>query len=347
MMNMGASDLHISCGVPPSVRIDGELKILDSIGVLTENQVSAVIFSCATPAQKDIFNINREVDFSYALSSTARFRVNAYWQRSTPAVSFRKIPTEAPTMENLNLPLILKDLCNLPQGLVLITGPSGQGKSTTLASMINYINSNRSSHIITIEDPIEYVFTDNKATIHQRELHTDTFSWEVALRSVLRQDPNVVLIGEMRDLETISAAITIAETGHLVLATLHTNSASQTIDRIIDVFPENQQNQIRVQLSLILEGVVSQRLIPGIQKGRYPACEILLTTPALQNLIREGKTHQIDNIIVTSQDIGMRTLEMSLADLVFAGKITADEAKKHSMKPADLTRLVSKKYADI
>ena len=348
MVNMGASDLHLAVGVPPSVRIEGELKILDAMGKLTEMQVSNIIFSCATPAQKDLFNINRDLDFSYTLSEKARFRVNAYWQKSTPAASFRKIPFEVPDLASLNLPAnIIKELCNLPQGLVLITGPSGQGKSTTLAAMINYINNSRSSHIITIEDPIEYIFTDNKSTIHQRELHTDTFSWEVALRSVLRQDPNVVLIGEMRDLETISSAITIAETGHLVLATLHTNSASQTVDRIIDVFPESQQNQVRVQLSLILEGVISQRLVPGIHKGRFPACEILLTTPALQNLIREGKTHQIDNIIVTSQDIGMKTLEMSLADLVFAGKITVEEAKKHSMKPADLARLVSKKYADI
>ncbi|MDP1710388.1 MAG: type IV pilus twitching motility protein PilT, partial [candidate division WWE3 bacterium] len=245
-----------------------------------------------------------------------------------------------PTLDELSLPKILSDFCNLPQGFILVTGPTGHGKSTTIAAMIQRINETRPVHVITIEDPIEYIYPHQNALVDQREMHLDTYSWEVALRSALRQDPDVVMIGEMRDYETIAAAITIAETGHLVFATLHTNSAAQTVDRIIDAFPSTQQQQVRVQLSLILEGVIAQRLVPSLPGGLIPAVEIMLPSPAVRSVIREGKTHQLDNIISTSFDQGMVSLERALAQLVNEGKLDLEVAKAHALRPEELTRLI-------
>jgi len=346
-VQLDASDIHLTCGESPVYRVDGALQVYKSFDTLTDSAMREIIFGLTTSEQKELLLINKEIDFSISSENVARFRVNAFFQKGTLAISLRRIPSKIPSLTDLSLPAILTDFCRLPQGLVLVTGPSGQGKSTTLAVMIDYINKTRAERIITIEDPIEYVFTNDKSIIEQREMHTDTLSWEVALRSSLRQDPNVLLVGEMRDPETIASAVTIAETGHLVFATLHTNSSAQAVDRIVDAFPEKQQNQIRVQLSMILEGVLSQRLIPMISGGRTPACEVLLATPAVRNLIREGKTHQIDNIIATSSDFGMLTLERSLADLVIKGKVSVDEAKKHTPNPADLVRILSKNYAGV
>jgi twitching motility protein PilT len=346
-VEFNASDLHITVDEYPIYRVDGVLQIYKAFDVLTDLQVRDIIFGFCSPEQKELLLINKELDFSVSPGGFARFRVNAFFQKGFLAASCRRIPSEVPSMVSLNLPSVLTELCRLPQGLVLVTGPSGHGKSTTLASIIDYINKTRSERIITIEDPIEYIFVDDKSVIQQREMYTDTLSWGVALRSSLRQDPNVLLIGEMRDLETMASAVTIAETGHLVFATLHANSASQAVDRIIDSFPKEQQSQIRVQLSMMLEGVISQRLIPMLSGGRTPACEILLPTPGVRNLIREGKTYQIDNVISTSFDFGMTTLERSLAELVKKGKVSLEEAKKHTTNPADLTRMLSKNYAGI
>jgi len=341
-IDLNASDIQLSVGRHPIYRVDGRLREEVSLDVMTPELIKSRIEEILNEEQKDLLNINKEMDFSFNLANGARFRINAFFERGNMVASFRRIPLKIPSFKDLNLPDIMLEFCKLPQGLVLITGPSGQGKSTTLASLIDYINKTRAEHIITIEDPVEYIFKDEMSLIRQREMHVDTHSWGVALRSVLREDPNVLLVGEMRDLETISSAITIAETGHLVFATLHTNSAAQSIDRIIDVFPEHQQQQVRVQLSQILEGIVSQRLISGITKGRYPAVEVLIATPAIRNLIREKKTHQIDNTIATSADIGMQTLEKSLADLVNTGKITLDEAKRSTLRPSQLARLIGR-----
>lgn len=335
-----ASDLHLMVGALPVVRIDGELRPVSGEEVLNQERVEALVFEMTSPEQKDLLLTNKEVDFSFALGEVARFRVNAFYEKGYLAASLRLIPIKIRTIEELNLPPIISRFADLPQGLVLVTGPTGQGKSTTLAALINQINEGRSAHIITIEDPIEYVYPVKRALIAQRELHLDTHSWEIALRSALREDPDVVLIGEMRDYETISSALTIAETGHLVFATLHTNSASQTIDRIIDVFPEHQQAQVRQQLSQVLEGVVSQRLLPAIEGGRLPAVEILTANSAIRATIRDGKTHLIDNVIQTSAAQGMILLESSLAALVKAGKITYEVAMAHTLRTEELTRLV-------
>ncbi len=338
-LKRNASDLHLVADYPPTLRIDGNLEPLAGSQVLTHEETEALIFSILTPEQKDIFLANREIDFSYNIDS-ANFRVNIYYQRGSISLAARLIPSKIRTVEELNLPSICHDFSNLRQGFVLVTGPTGHGKSTTLAAMINEININRAAHIITIEDPIEYIYPKARGIVSQREMRQDTHSWEMALRSALREDIDVVLIGEMRDYETISAALTIAETGHLVFATLHTNSASQTIDRIVDVFPANQQPQIKLQLSANLEGIISQRLVPQISGGRIPAVEILLGTSAIKNTIREGKTHQIDNIIQTSKDLGMEMLESSLASLVKSGKISMDTAVNYSLRPEELQELV-------
>ncbi len=334
-----ASDLHLIAGSPPSVRVDGNLAPLAEYPVLTKELLQELIFSLFTPEQKDLFLANKELDFSYAYQ-TARFRVNTYHQQASVAAALRFIPQRIKTINELNLPNICHKFTQLRQGLVLVTGPTGHGKSTTLASIINEINLSRRAHIITIEDPIEYVYPIGQSLISQREMHLDTHSWDVALRSVLREDPDIVLVGEMRDYETIAATLTIAETGHLVLATLHTNSASQTIDRIVDVFPENQQPQIKLQLAAALEAVVSQRLIPAVSGGRIPATEILIASPAVKTSIREGKTHLIDNILQTSGELGMALLEISLAQLVQNGKVAADTAYAYSLRPEQLMRLV-------
>ena len=335
-----ASDLHLVVGALPTLRVDGRLKAIEGMDILTPKKIEALVFSLVTDEQKDILLNNKEVDFSFALGEIARFRVNAYYQKGYIAAALRLIPSRIRSMEELGLPKICQNFTRLPQGLVLVTGPTGHGKSTTLAATINEINKNRSCHIVTIEDPVEFVFPPIKSIISQREMRSDTHSWQVALRSVLREDPDVVLIGEMRDFETISSAMTIAETGHLVFATLHTNSAAQTVDRIVDVFPEDQQNQIRLQLSSILEAVFSQRLISGLAGGRVVAHEIMLGTTAIKTAIREGKTHQIDSIIQTSQEVGMATLEHSLASLVKTGKISIETAEMWSVRPEELNRLV-------
>lgn len=340
VVDADASDLHLTVGAPPSLRIDGELKAIPETDPLKPEDTEKLIFSLVTDEQKEILLMNKEVDFSFSLGTKARFRVNAFHQKGYLSAALRRIPFTVPTFEQLNLPKILAEFCRLPQGFVLVTGPTGQGKSTTIAAILNHINETRTVHIVTIEDPIEYIYPHKKALVEQREMHLDTHAWDIALRSVLREDPNVVLVGEMRDYETTAAAVTVAETGHLVFASLHTNSAAQTIDRIVDQFPEHQQQQIKIQLSSTLEGIVSQRLIPAVGGGRVPAVEVLLASPAVRSTIREGKTHQIDNIIATSYDVGMISLERSLAELVAAEKITSEIALMNTSKPEELRRLL-------
>lgn len=332
-----ASDLHLISGFPPMLRVNGVLGAIDGTAVLSSADIEQLIYSVLTAEQKELFLTNKELDFSVA-STVGRFRVNIYNQKGTYAAAFRLIPDKIRTVDELGLPAVCHEFVKLHQGFVLVTGPTGHGKSTTLAAMINEINMSRSAHIVTIEDPIEYVYPIGKSIISQREMHQDTHSWAVALRSVLRQDPNVVLVGEMRDYETIEAAITIAETGHLVFATLHTNSAAQTIDRIVDVFPDNQQSQIRLQLSNVLEGVISQRLVPAVNGGRIAVSEVMVATPAIRTVVRDGKTHQIDNIIQTSAELGMMTLEENLARAVLERKITVEVATNYAVRPEDLAR---------
>jgi len=341
VISMNASDLHLTVGYPPFYRVDGKLIQRGAIPVSSE-QMEKLLSPILGQRNREQLEINKEVDFSYAYGKDARFRVNVFNQRGTLAAALRLIPTKIPTLEELHMPKILEDLTTIPQGLVLLVGPTGSGKSTTLASMLSLINQRDAKHIVTIEDPIEYVHLPFKSIIDQREVGQDTHSWDIALRSVLRQDPNVVLVGEMRDYETIAAALTVAETGHLVFATLHTNSASQSIDRIIHVFPAEQQAQIRIMLANTITAVVSQRLIPTIGGGRRAAMEVLIGTPAVSNLIREGKEHMIDNTIQTGADVGMFSLESSLVALIREGKITQQEAEAHSTKPEEIIRLMRK-----
>lgn len=334
-----ASDLHLIAGAPAMLRIDGALLPV-SPAPLAPEDTESLIFELISAEQKEMLLVNKEIDFSFALGDVARFRVNAYFQKGYLSAALRLIPNYIKTIEELNLPRILHNFTQLRQGFILVTGPTGHGKSTSIASMINEINQTKPLHVLTIEDPIEYVYPKGKSLVSQREMHLDTHSWEVALRSALREDPDVVLVGEMRDYETIAAAITVAETGHLVFATLHTNSAAQSIDRIIDVFPENQQSQVRLQLASTIAGIVSVRLVPAIGGGRLPAVEILLANPALQTAIRDAKTHQIDNIIQTSGEQGMILMDASLAYLVKAGRISLDTARTYSIRPEELDRLV-------
>lgn len=339
-IDLNASDLHLVVGVPPTVRIDGQLATIPNSGILTPEIITEGLKQILNSEQFERLAVNKEIDFSLSFNEKARFRVNAYTQKGSLAAAFRRIPLEIPSFDSLKLPKIARSFTNLRQGLVLVTGPTGHGKSTTLAAIIDEINKIRSAHIVTIEDPIEFVFKPIKSIVSQREMRSDTHSWQVALRSVLREDPDVVLVGEMRDFETISAAMTIAETGHLVFGTLHTNSAAQTIDRIVDVFPEDQQNQVRLQLSSVLEAVFSQRLIAATGGGRVVAHEVMLGTNAIKTSIREGKTHQIDSIIQTSLEAGMSTLEYSLAGLVKSGQITLEVAQEWTVRPDELSRLV-------
>ncbi len=341
-LRRGASDVHLMVGTYPTLRINGELIPLSKAGNPNPEYIEKLVFGLTTPEQKELLLTNKELDFSFALGELARFRVNAFYQKGYVSASLRLIPAKIPSLEELHLPKVFSNFSKLRQGLILLTGPTGHGKSTTIASIINAINETRGVHVVTVEDPIEYVYPSRKSLIAQREMHLDTHSWEIALRSVLREDPDVVLIGEMRDYETIEACLTIAETGHLVFATLHTNSASQSVDRIVGVFPENQQAQIQMQLSNTMEAIVSQRLLPAVKGGRYPATEVLLATGAVRNVIREGKTHLLDNIIQTSTGVGMNTMENSLAGMVKDGRVSLDTALSYSLKPDDLLREVKR-----
>jgi twitching motility protein PilT len=335
-----ASDLHLQVGLPPMLRIDGALHPVTGSEPITDEVIESLIFSILDEDQKQILLKDKEFDFSFAFGDLGRFRVNAFHERGNLAAALRLISTEIMTVEQLGLPPIVNKFAEYPRGLVLVTGPTGSGKSTSLAAMINKINNEQSRHIITIEDPIEYTHRSKKSVIVQREVHYDTYSFSAAMRSALRQDPDVVLLGEMRDLETIAAAITTAETGHLVFATLHTNSAAQSIDRMIDVFPPHQQPQIRAQLSNILMAICSQRLIPAIGGGRIAAAEVLIATPAVRNIIREGKTHQLEAVIQTGAEFGMQSMDKTLASLVHNGTVTYEEARMVAVDVDELDRLM-------
>ncbi len=341
VVDRNGSDLHLLVGYPPQLRVNGELIPIEGTSPLTSSDIEILTEPLLTPFQKKVFETELELDLGFDLG-TARFRVNLYRQRGHPAAALRLIPKKIRSLEETGLPESVAHLTDLKQGLVLVTGPTGHGKSTTLAAMVNRINLTRSSHILTVEDPIEYVYPAGKSLISQRELNSDTKSWSNALKFSLREDPDVVLIGELRDLETIASAMTIAETGHLVFATVHTNSAGQTVDRIIDVFPEYQQPQIRTQFANVIEAVISLRLLPTISPGRALASEILYAVPALRTIIREGKTHLIDNLIQTSAEFGMRSLEASLAELIREGKLDPMVAKAYSLRPQVLSKLLGR-----
>ena len=335
-----ASDIHVQYGLPPILRIDGALVPIGGMPALNEEMIKNIIFATLDEEQQKIFLKDKEFDYSFAFGDIARFRVNAFHERGKMAAAFRLIPNQIRSINDLGMPIIVESFANYPRGLVLVTGPTGSGKSTTLAALIDKINREKSKHIITIEDPIEFTHKSERSVIVQREVHYDTFSFAAALRSALREDPDVVLIGEMRDLETIQAAITIAETGHLVFATLHTNSAAQSIDRMIDVFPSHQQPQVRSQLSNMLMAICSQRLIPAIGGGRVVAAEILVANPAVRSLIRDGKTFQLDTAIQTGANEGMQTMDRTLAKLVQTGVITYDAAREYAVDINELNRLV-------
>jgi twitching motility protein PilT len=343
MIEKVASDLHITTGSPPRLRVDGKLVPLD-LPALSPVETKSLCYSILTDSQKHKFEENSELDLSFGVKGLSRFRGNIFMQRGAVAGAFRTIPFEIRTFTDLGLPEIVNELVKKPRGLILVTGATGSGKSTTLAAMVDRINSERYDHIITIEDPIEYLHGHKKCLINQREVNADTTSFKAALRYVLRQDPDVVLIGEMRDLETIEAALTVAETGHLTLATLHTNSAVQTINRIIDVFPPHQQEQIRVQLSFVLEGILAQQLIPKKNgKGRALAVELLVPNPAIRNLIREDKIHQIYSMMQTGQaKFGMQTMNQSLVELFSKGHLSYEDAVGRSMVPEELITMLQR-----
>lgn len=335
-----ASDLHISCGHLPILRIAGTLVPLRKQKKISQSDSQGLAQALMQEAQWQRFVKEKEIDFSYKLENIARFRVNIFFQRGNISCALRLVPSKIPTLEDLNLPSVLHEFALANQGFVLITGPSSQGKSTTLAALLDEINHRRADHIITIEDPIEYVFAEDRAIIDQREVYQDTLSFAKALRSTFRQDPDVIMVGEMRDPETIGTAITAAETGHLVFATLHTNSASQSVHRIVDAFPPEQQSQIRAQLSSSLLGIVSQRLVPRIKGGLIPACEIMIATPATANLIRENKIHELPLVIETSVEKGMISLNRSLTSLVKRKEISLESALSYSLNPAELKILL-------
>ncbi len=343
LIDQGGSDLHISTESPPRLRIDGHLLPLD-LPPLTPQDAKQLCYSVLTEDQKREIENNKELDLAFSVKNLARFRANIYHQRGHVSGAFRVIPFKIYSLEDLALPGILKTLCELPRGLVLVTGPTGSGKSTTLSAMINHINENRRDHIVTIEDPIEFVHNHKNCLINQREIGSDTNSFARALKSVLREDPDVVLVGEMRDLETISLALTTAETGHLVFATLHTNSCVATLNRVIDVFPPHQQMQVRAQLSLTLMAVLSQILLPAQNGGRVMAMEIMIPNKAIRNLIREDKLHQIYSSMQSGQEnSGMQTLNQALASLVERRFITADQAVEKSSEPEELVELMEKR----
>jgi twitching motility protein PilT len=341
VMRRRASDLHITSGVPPMIRVRGRLIPLEGFPVLGGQETREIVYSILNNDQRQRLETDWQIDFAYAIPGHARFRVNAYFQRGSIGAAFRLIPAEILSIEQLGLPPVTHDFCSKPRGIVLVTGPTGSGKSTSLAAMIDEINQSREEHIMTVEDPIEFLHSHKKCVVNQRELGADTPSFALALRAALRQDPDVILVGEMRDLETISTALTAAETGHLVFATLHTQSAAQTIDRIIDVFPPHQQGQVRVQLSVALEGVMTQQLLPTADgSSRVAAIETLVPTPAVRNLIREGKTHQIVSVMQTGAGVGMQTMDAALATLIRSGKITQRLAESRSSTPDELRRLL-------
>ena len=340
VVRKNASDLHIQVGLPPMLRLDGSLTPFPGYKALNEEQVEMLVFSILDQDQQQILTKDKEFDFSFAFGELGRFRVNAFHERGNLAAALRLIPNTIKTVAELGMPPVVQTFADYPRGLVLVTGPTGSGKSTTLAAIIDKINTEKAQHIITIEDPVEFTHKSKRSVIVQREVHYDTYSFSSALRSSLRQDPDVVLIGEMRDLETISAAITIAETGHLVFATLHTNSASQSIDRMIDVFPPHQQPQVRSQLANILQGLCSQRLVPSIGGGRVVAAEVLIANPAVRNIIREGKSHQLDAVIQTGADQGMQTMDRTLVKLVQTGAITYDSAREYAVDLSEFERLM-------
>jgi twitching motility protein PilT len=343
MLDMEGSDLHITAGTPPAVRLHGDLQRLQNYPMMEPEGLRKMIYAILTQKQREKLEQNLELDMSYALPGKARFRVNVYFQRDAIGAAFRFIPFRIRTLEELGLPSNVAELARLPRGFVCVTGPTGSGKSTSLAAMLDIVNRERDCHIMTIEDPIEYLHQHKRAIVNQREVGEDTHSFAEGLRHVLRQDPDVILVGEMRDLETIQTAITAAETGHLVFATLHTQDAPQTIDRIIDAFPSHQQQQIRVQLASTLQGVVTQQLLQTWDgKGRAVAAEILVATPAVRNLIREAKVHQIYSMMQAGGRYGMRTMDHSLADLVGAGKVSFEMALQRCHDPRELARLTGK-----
>ena len=341
VVDLQGSDLHLVCGNPAILRVDGELRRVD-MPLLSPDQNKELIFSLLTQEQQDYVKVNKELDFGFQYQEKARFRVNVYHASGALALAARLIPEKIKTIEELDLLPILHDFTLYPQGLVLLTGPTGEGKSTTLAALIDEINHKRADHILTIEDPIEFIYQPDKCVISQREVNQDTHGWDIALRSALREDPDVVLIGEMRDHETIASAITIAETGHLVFATLHTNTASESIDRMIDVFPAAQQPQIRQQLAGVIRAVVSQRLLPKKGGGRVDALEVMIANAAVRNFIRESKAFQIESIIQTSSEQGMFLFEKHLYMLVQQGKITAETARNRAFRPDEIERMLSK-----
>ena len=343
VIDEGASDLHISASAAPVLRIHGSLKPLQGSEIWSREKVGSALSSLLSPTQKEIFERELELDFAYTLNNGARFRVNFYHQRGSMGAAFRIIPTEIRSLKELGIPETAGNFSQLPRGLVLVTGPTGSGKSTTLAALVDLVNRTRSDHIVTVEDPIEFLHENKKSVVNQREVGSDTHSFASALKHVLRQDPDVILIGELRDLETISVALTAAETGHLVFATLHTQDAAQTIDRIIDVFPPHQQGQIRAQLAATLRGVVCQSLVKkadGI--GRVAVTEILVTTPAISNLIREGKTYQIISSMQAGRSLGMHTMDQHLAEMVASGVITLESAIEKAHDADGLNRLLQR-----
>jgi twitching motility protein PilT len=340
VMERQASDLHLTAGSPPMIRHHGKLHALD-YPILTPQTTREVIYSILTNDQRQRLETDWQIDFAYSIPGRARFRVNSYFQRAALSAAFRLIPHEIPTLSELDLPPVIEEFTKKPRGFVLVTGPTGSGKSTTLAAMLNLINEVRHEHILTIEDPIEFLHRHKRCIVNQRELGADAASFGLGLKAALRQDPDVILVGEMRDLETIATALTAAETGHLVFATLHTQDTAQTVDRIVDVFPPEQQQQVRVQLSVALQGIVTQQLVPRADgRGRVCACEILVPTPAVRNLIREGKTHQIYSALQTGGQFGMQTMDAALAQLVREHKITRELAEARSSAPEELRRLM-------
>jgi twitching motility protein PilT len=340
VLNLNASDLHITAGTPPMVREKGRLRALDH-PVLSSQMTREIIYSILTNDQRKKLENEWQIDFAYSIPGKARFRVNAYFQRASLGAAFRLIPNEMPELDSLGLPPVLRDFTKKPRGFVLVTGPTGSGKSTTLAAMLDVINRERHEHIMTIEDPIEFLHHHKSCVVNQREIGSDAQTFSLGLKAALRQDPDIILVGEMRDLDTISTALTAAETGHLVFATLHTQDTAQTVDRIVDVFPPAQQHQVRVQLSVALQGIVTQQLLPTADgAGRVCASEVLVPTPAVRNLIREGKTHQIYSVLQTGGQHGMQTMDAALADLVRRQKISRELAESRSSAPEELRRLM-------